>query len=280
MISPDARIVAAGATDGTVRLWDVSRTATPAPLKTSLTDHHDKTEAVMFSPDGRMLAIAGDDHKASLWDVTTPSRPTRLGPPMGADNYVYSPVFSPDGTLFAYGTADGRVYLWDVHDPQRPVPLGPPLIRAASPVFALAFRPGGHTLATADTAIRLWDITDPRHPAAEAPPLTGPDHTVWSLAFAPDATTLAAGTGDGTIWLWSTNDPRQPQLSATLPAHAGQVYTVAFDPLRIYDPAGKQIATEGVDVSFGGDLLRVPNIGCGTDSTFRVTGLGQANDAS
>jgi len=51
------------------------------------------------------------------------------------------------------------------------------------------------------------------------------------LAFAPDATTLAAGTGDGTIWLWSTNDPRQPQLSATLPAHAGQVYTVAFDPL-------------------------------------------------
>jgi hypothetical protein len=57
-------------------------------------------------------------------------------------------------------------------------------------------------------------------------------------------------------------------------------YTVAFDPLRIYDPAGKQIATEGVDVSFGGDLLRVPNIGCGTDSTFRVTGLGQANDAS
>jgi len=51
------------------------------------------------------------------------------------------------------------------------------------------------------------------------------------LAFAPDGKTLAAGTGDGAIWLWATANMRRPNLTATLPAHAGSVFTVAFDPI-------------------------------------------------
>jgi hypothetical protein len=42
----------------------------------------------------------------------------------------------------------------------------------------------------------------------------------------------------------------------------------------VFDPARRVIASEGVDVSLGGDLLREPNPTCGTDSTLHVIGLG------
>ena len=108
--------------------------------------------------------------------------------------------------------------------------LHPPLREATSPVFAVVFSPDGRTLATADNAIRLWDVTDPHHPTPLGVPLTGPDRTIWSLAVAPDGRTLAAGTGDGKIWLWDIANRRRPSLLATLPAHTGSVYTLAFDP--------------------------------------------------
>jgi WD40 repeat protein len=46
----------------------------------------------------------------------------------------------------------------------------------------------------------------------------------------PDGGTLAAGSGDGTIWLWSLADPRHPARLATLTGPTGAVYAPAFDP--------------------------------------------------
>lgn len=227
-LSPDARTVAVGTLTGDVQLWDVSNPAHVA-FRSTVRGHTGPIEAVMFAPDGRTLAIASDDHTATLWNVADPTYPVRLGLPLAANNIVYSPVFSPDGRLLAFGTADRSVLLWDIHDPSRPVLLSPPLREATSPVFAVAFSPDGHTLATADNAIRLWDVTDPGHLVPIGAPLTGPDRTIWSLAFSPDSRTLAAGTGEGKIWLWGTTDPRHPALLATLPAHNGSVYTVAFN---------------------------------------------------
>lgn len=226
-ISPDTHTVAIG-TAGDVQLWDVTDPGN-AVFRATLHGHTAPIQAVTFSPDSRTLATASDDHTAMLWDITDPANPTRRGPPLAADNIVYSPVFSPDGRILAVGTADNTVLLWDIHDPADPSLLHPPLRGATSPVFAVAFSPDGHTLATADNAIRLWDITDPARPAPLGAPMTGPAKTIWSLAFAPDGRTLAAGSGEGKIWLWNTADPRKAGLWATLPAHAGSVFTVAFD---------------------------------------------------
>ncbi|WP_432926881.1 WD40 repeat domain-containing protein [Microbispora sp. CA-135349] len=166
-------------------------------------------------------------------------------------------MFSPDGRILAVGTAGRTVLLWDVHDPGHPTLLSLPLREATSPVFAIAFSPDGRTLATADNAIRFWDVTDPHHPTPLAAPLTGPDRTIWSLAFAPDGRTLAAGTGDGNIWLWATTDPHHPTLLATLPAHNGSVYTVAFDTV------------DGILVSGGADrTTHLWNIDAGRVAAF------------
>ncbi len=71
--SPDGRMLAAGLTDKTIKLWN---TTTGAILRT-LTGHTSGVNAVAFSPDGRMLASGSSDltwmvwadQTVKLWDV-------------------------------------------------------------------------------------------------------------------------------------------------------------------------------------------------------------------
>jgi WD40 repeat protein len=75
------------------------------------------------------------------------------------------------------------------------------------PVMAVAFSPGGHTLATASgSTARLWDAQtgQPRvHPLKH---FAG----VFSVSFSPDGRTLATASGDKTARLWDaqTGQPR------------------------------------------------------------------------
>jgi WD40 repeat protein/transcriptional regulator with XRE-family HTH domain len=234
VLSPDGHTLAAGGVEGSVQLWDVSDPAHPQALP-HLAWHTANIEAMSFSPDGRILAIGGDDRKASLWDVSDPRHPIRFdGPPVTADNYVFSPTFSPDGRLLAIGGADNTIAIWDVSHPDRPVRLGPPLTGPSSYVYSVQFSPDGRVLAagSADNLIRQWDVTDPAHPRPIGQPLTGPTNYVYAIAFSPDGRTLAAAGGDGTVWLWDDADPRHAETLGAIQAHAGQVFIVAFDPVR------------------------------------------------
>jgi WD40 repeat protein len=64
---PDGQVLAAGATDYTVRLWNV----TGAQPRATLRGHTNLVESVHFSPDGRWLASGGADETIRLWDVAT-----------------------------------------------------------------------------------------------------------------------------------------------------------------------------------------------------------------
>ena len=51
------------------------------------------------------------------------------------------------------------------------------------------------------------------------------------MAFSPDGKTLAAGSGDGKVWLWNLTDPARPtRLGQPLTGPTSVVDSVAFSP--------------------------------------------------
>ena len=63
--SPGGTTLAAGSTDGTVRLWDM---ATHRQI-TTLTGPTGAVNSIAFSPEGKTLATGNADHTVRLWDV-------------------------------------------------------------------------------------------------------------------------------------------------------------------------------------------------------------------
>jgi WD40 repeat protein len=62
------------------------------------------------------------------------------------------------------------------------------------------------------------------------------------VAFSPDGKTLAAGGGDGKVWLWTLANPARPaRLGQPLTGPAGSISFVAFSP------DGKTLAAGGGD---------------------------------
>jgi WD40 repeat protein len=233
-LSPDHRVLAVAAADGTLRLWNLARPGHPVPLGPALLGKSSNPlYTTAFSPDGRVLAAAGAARQVLLWNVANPAHPVRLGGPLtGPASTVYSVAFSPDGRLLAAGSADKTVRLWDVADPAHPTPLGRPLTGAAGYVESVAFSPDGGLLAAgcADQTVRLWNVRDPAHVTRLGQPLTGLGGLVSSVAFSPDGRTLAAASQDDKVWLWHLNRSQRWAKDGALTGASDWVNTVSFSP--------------------------------------------------
>ena len=135
--SPDGRVLATGAEDRTVKLWDVQAHT----LLQTLEGHTGSVSSVAFSPDGRVLATGAEDQTVKLWDVQAR---TLLHTLEGHTDWVSSVAFSPDGHVLATGASDRTVKLWDVQART----LLQTLEGYTNPVWSVAFSPDGRVLAT------------------------------------------------------------------------------------------------------------------------------------
>jgi COMPASS component SWD3 len=147
--SADAKKIASGGLEGTIRLLDIG---TKKELG-SFRPHRVNIDALAFSPDGGTLASGGGGERIKLNDVD-PLR-ERDGTLYRCDSRQCL-VYSPDGKMLA--TEGGRfVNVLDVSRGKRRImKLGD----HDGPIECIAFSPDGELLATAsqDKTIKLWKI--------------------------------------------------------------------------------------------------------------------------
>jgi WD40 repeat protein/tRNA A-37 threonylcarbamoyl transferase component Bud32 len=130
--SPKGRRIAAGGTDGKVRIWNVD-----GSLQTELKDGNSVIYDVDWSPDGTLLAVADQSNDLLLW-----SPDGRIKRRVPQQSPVFCTAWSPDGEMLAVGLRDGVFVV---------SPDGHPLPGFNMDVWAedLAWSPHGSMLAAA-----------------------------------------------------------------------------------------------------------------------------------
>jgi WD40 repeat protein len=257
--SPDGRILAAGSTDATIRLWDwagkrrvLEIPAAPSPVS-----------YLAYSPDGALLAscgTAGPGQPAGpiqLWEAATGALVQKLD---GHKGPVAAVAFSPDGRLLASaGAGDHTVRIWDVL-------TGKELAKFeghTGAVYSVAFSPDGRTVASgsADTTALLWDVRG-LAPTVPATKLTPKElDKLWEDLKSADGAAVhrgllaMMGAGDaGTAflkeWLQPVSEPdagRLPRLVTELDSNDFAVREAATAELDKYGGAVEKALRQALE---------------------------------
>ncbi|MEO8687230.1 MAG: BTAD domain-containing putative transcriptional regulator [Solirubrobacteraceae bacterium] len=238
-VSPDGRLAALGAADGSVRFLDLRS----GKVRTASGRHDAPVRDARFTPEGRTLVTAGDDANVIVWNVADASARETLE---GHAGLVREVAVSPDSRTAYTASVDGSVVAWDLAGTRRlgrpfhaaPVDPGGPVAAAGGdvseqvtpddgnlPPSVIAATPDGATFAIprSDGNVDLYDSSTLARTAVIP---VNPGERLFSVAIAPDGRTLAGTTLFGAVSLWDlrTRRPRGPSQTA----HVGPVWTPTF----------------------------------------------------
>ncbi len=157
-------VAAAGTSDGTVRLIDLSTGETTLTLRCA----PGLVYTAAFAPDGDRLATGDAAGTVTIWDLAAGTALHRfqvLGKP------AYRVAFSPDGSLLACGDPSGTVWLWETATGHRRAELSGHTAR----IYTLDFHPTEPHLASGDTdgGVRIWDTRTGEAPQGTLRPSGG-----------------------------------------------------------------------------------------------------------
>jgi WD40 repeat protein len=202
-ISADSQMLACGASDGSVHLFDATTLVEQAVIRE---ENYGSIWAIAFAPDGKTLAFAGFDGNIYLWEPSRP-KPVRKGVLKGHRNTVIALAFSPDSQTLASGSSDATLRLWDLGRPDRPEFAN---VKAdESAVHAIAFGPDGKTLVTGgrDRKVRLWDLAGGK--LTERWAVAGHQDTISTVAFVARGDRVVSSSHGRYIRVWDAADGKQ-----------------------------------------------------------------------
>lgn len=178
--SPSTGQLAAGASDGIVRLWNPRKSAEPLQQM----KHGPAVSHLGFSANGRLMFSAAIRGAVRVWDLKSESTIAEIPTGEGETRDV---SLSPDGSTIAVAKEDGRVRVTDVESGTvqhqfRPNPN----------IEVVAWSPDGDAVATGSYAgvVRIWSMSDGSL-AQETATGMGP---IGDLTFLRENTLAVVGT--------------------------------------------------------------------------------------
>ena len=200
-VSPDGRLLALGAEDGTVAVWDLAGERRAFVLAA----HIFPVRGVYFSPDSTLLATVSAERAVRLWDMASGETRAILA---DFDQRPYVAAFSPDSGQVAVGLT-GQVRTWATADGAL---LRTITTASRAAIRQLAFTADGRLLGGGEQdAVSIWDAVTGEQLAGL--PDHGPDF--HDMALNPAGDLLVTVARPGRTFLWDMSNPNQRvQLSA------------------------------------------------------------------
>eukprot|EP00035_Acanthoeca_spectabilis_P036676 m.41027 g.41027 ORF g.41027 m.41027 type:complete len:1359 (-) comp8161_c0_seq1:247-4323(-) len=260
-VSPCEKILASGAEDHTVKLWETTGLGEWPCIATL--SHSSPVNSVVFSPTSTPTATDVPPHNSGvdINDLRSPSNDETHSPPRpssSSSNSSFSDVVFPSPTTnstdvkipTAFVTT-GESYMWATQPGTMPQlePAGdragyqtPPLT-SNKPGAMPQSEPVVLASASMDGLVNVWTIQPTRREAEVFQVVSLfhdlKDHkAVHAVAFSPRGTLLASGAADHKIKIWET---ATWTCVKTLDAHNALVSTLAFSP------SGEQLASGSHD---------------------------------
>jgi WD40 repeat protein/Tfp pilus assembly protein PilF len=228
---PNARLIATGCADGTLRVWRQDVGAASEGLPT-VRKHYGAVRTAFFSADGKGLVSCADDFTAVRWNLET-TRP--IGRALPQEGKPVCAVYSPDRSFVATVTEGGKAFVFDGKSGE---PHGSPLNLGAPGRWIDFHKDGRLFITTAGAKAVVWTVDD-AHPSGAA--IEHPRKGKLNMArFSPDGKLIVTAGADGTARIWNSDSRK---LVATLKKHEGAVTTARFS----FD--SKMLVTTGADGS-------------------------------
>jgi WD40 repeat protein/tRNA A-37 threonylcarbamoyl transferase component Bud32 len=221
-LSADGRLIATGATDGSVRLWSPSK-----GVANTFEDHNREVTALAFLPDGSAVVSGSKDRTVRI--VNLSSGKGRVLGRYGGE--IKTIQVSPDGTRVAAVGQDRTVALWDLATGEGKTLGG---FQDWLSFNGVAFSPDGKRLAAAgfDHTMRVWNIGGPMDRRVDEH-----DGAATVAVFSPDGQRVVSGGADGAVSLTHLGGG----APSILDKHDGKVLD-----LRIF-PDGASVVSAGED---------------------------------
>lgn len=206
-IAPRERLLAAGGSDGAIRLWDIETRSKVATLRSGMhqrAGHEGLVTTLAFSADGAFIASGHLDGAIHVWSLDTGEE---IQARLSHEASVRAMQFSPDGRFLASGAMDSTLKLWSMHM-VRTGEAHRILTRQPAGVTSLAFAHEGALVATghANRIVRVHDVSKLGSGDGKArlvATLRGHQAAVSCLTVAPDGNLLVTGGQDRTIRLFN-----------------------------------------------------------------------------
>jgi WD40 repeat protein len=202
--SPDGQRAISAATDGTVRLWDLSSGKQLGCVKA----HTEYAGRVAYSPFDERWLSGGRHGEILLWDMEKKQVIRRF---VGHSSGIRASLaWARDGKTFLSGSWDGSVRLWDVQTSEEIAHLQPGYGR----VMSLALSPDGKYALSSylncpNQPVIYWDLQTEkeinRFGVPGNPWYSDQRLFVASVAFLPDGKTALFGLVFGTVIWWDLN---------------------------------------------------------------------------